>query len=110
MATLAGAVPHDGTREGDAPVSKCEGKPTRMLLQEVMRRLGTASGRAAPRVHDAQSVVRRANPIGLQLVRLSDSLSNTELSCDLLIRLTPPTPRDSVGRGAPGVSSVVARV
>ena len=28
----------------------------------------------------------------------------------VLIRLTPQTPRDSVGRDAPGVSSVVARV
>jgi hypothetical protein len=42
------------------------------------------------------------------------SLKGEEERCKIkavvLIRLTPQTPRDSVGRNAPGVSSVVARV
>jgi hypothetical protein len=41
---------------------------------------------------------RRSSPLRGPITRL------------LLIRLTPQTPRDSVGRNAPGVSSVVARV
>ena len=36
--------------------------------------------------------------------------SRPELNRLVLIRLTPQAPRDSVGRDAPGVSSVIARV
>ena len=44
------------------------------------------------------------------VLRGVDTERKAGLTRFLLIRLTPQTPRDSVGRDAPGVSSVVARV